>query len=415
MRLPTISQLKMQNEALAIQWDQLNRLRIQSQTGKKLIDSSDDPFLADKIRSSENYLSQLSGYDLNLSLANKSYEQRELIANRALSLVSDAMQKVTYAQTQTLNNNDRAVIASELQGILTDFLKLSSAQDENGQYLYSGFNVNTQPYINQGSNFIYQGGAEPVQIDIGINNRVNYTESGYQVFGAIPTGNGFITTNSNQSLNTGTGLISDGAITNHSMYVPDNYTLSVVTNSSGQLAYVVTGANSGQVIPPLPATIPANAPTLVPGQSIVFNGISIVISGQPNNGDTFSISPSTNQDIFTTINNLVQLLKTPVNTPKSQADLSQQLINLGQNLKQASNHFMNYETQLGNLGAAIDDQTALAASLKLNEEQIISELSDVDQTQVLTDIIRQDTLIKLTQDIYMQLQDSLNSLIMLKG
>jgi len=47
-----------------------------------------------------------------------------------------------------------------------------------------------------------------------------------------------------------------------------------------------------------------------PGQSIGFDGMQFQYSGATAVGDSFTVAPSTNQSVFTTIANLISTLKT---------------------------------------------------------------------------------------------------------
>lgn len=411
MRLPTVNQLKMQNDTLAAQYAQLARLQAQASSNKKLLASSDDPFLADQIKSTQTYLSQLKSYNLNMVLAENRVNQKESIVAQSINVLDRSNELILYAQNDTLNDNDRLLISNELQGLLDQLYSLANTSDINGEYIYSGFNLKTPPFAKQGTNYVYKGSDEIMQIEIGNNTRINYTDSGYKVFGAIPNGNGQIYTRSNVTANTGTGIISDGSIINNSKYIADQYTISFVTNSSGQQAYTITGTNSGQVIPAPPLNSPNDAPQFITGQPLSFNGINLLITGQPNNGDTFFVEPSTNQNIFTTLTNLIQVLQNPGNTATDKTNLKQQLINFGSSLNQAHNHFLSYETELGEQGKIIENQKLLADNLIANEEAILSQLSDVDLVTLLSNLTQQMTIIQLTQETYLKIQQSFYSLL----
>lgn len=397
---------------MARQYDVLDRLQTQGSTGKKLLASSDDPFLADRIKSTENYLNQLKSYDFNLKLAEGINNDKNTVATQSLELVRKSQDLLLQSQNEVLSNNDRAVIAKELEGVLSQLLAQANARDAHGEYIYSGINVGKPPYIVQGEAYVYQGSSESKYIEIGRDVRINYTNSGYDIFGAIPNGNGILYATSNPASNTGTGLISDCSVTNNSHYVADQYTISLVTNSQGQMAYVINGTSTGQVIPQPPLNNPADAPAYVPGEAIAFNGISFLLSGQPESGDSFTVVPSTKQDVFTTLHSMINALNTPVNSPREQANLKQQLINFSDSLHQAGINFQSYETSVGNEGNIIDNQKTISQNLIMDEEGILSRLSDADMFTVLSDLTRQMAIVKLTQETYMKIQESLGSLFM---
>ncbi len=107
--------------------------------------------------------------------------------------------------------------------------------------------------------------------------------------------------------NAGTGVISAGAVTNPALYNGNNYqlTFSVV---GGVTTYTVTDVTN----PAAPAAVAGQTNVAyTSGNAINFNGIQVQVSGAPANGDVFSVSPSTNQSIFSTLSNLINTLKSP--------------------------------------------------------------------------------------------------------
>ncbi|KGP63699.1 hypothetical protein EP47_04875 [Legionella norrlandica] len=410
MRLPTVNQLKMQEKALTSQYELLNQLRIQSTTGKKLVSSSDNPILADQIKYVKNNLSQIKNYEYNLIVAEKITDEKSEIASQSLELLRNAKQILIQAQNETVNDSDRQVFANQLEGILKQFLSYANTRDENGNYIFSGISSSTAPFIHQDLGYVYQGSNENMQITIAPDNLINYTESGYNLFCAISNANSPYQATS-LSTNTGTGLISDCYTIDNNSALIDNYTISFALNSQGQLVYSINGTQSGQVVPQPPSSIPDDAPLYVPGENVNFNGINYIISGSPNPGDNFSISPAKNQDVFTTIQHFINIIRKPVNTEADKVNLSQQLINIGDALEQAYRHFQSFESIVGNAGMRIDMQKEILENSIFVEEQLISNLSDADMVQVLSDLTQQMTAIQLTQEIYLKLQESFSSLL----
>lgn len=411
MRLPTVNQIKMQMSFMGDQYDMVNRLQTQITTGKKLLHSSDDPFLANKIKSTDSYLSELKSYEYNSILAENMNNAKDTLGKQTISLIQTTQQLLIQAENETLNDVDRMAIANQIDGILSQLLSIANATDDTGEHIFAGMNANTIPFSYQNGKYVYQGSNETKQIDISSNLRVNYTESGYQVFGNIFNGNGTLTATSNIGVNTGTGVINGFEISNLSQYVRDSYTINMVTNSANELAYVVTGALSGQVLPPLPGSIPADAPAFPADGNINFNGINMVISGQPTVGDSFTIAPSQQQDLFTTFQNLSSALKVPVTSDTDKANMRQQLINVGLCLDQANTHFQNFQITIGNDGTNIDTQKLISQNLILDEKLILSRLSDADMPTLISDLTRQLTIVQLTQDTYLKVQETFYNLL----
>lgn len=406
MRLPTITQFRTQSQMLSSQFERLTYLQTQSVTGKKILRSSENPLLADNIKSVQDHLVRLNSFDTNLSLAESRQGIKESSVKESINIVNQIQELMMRAQNDTNNDSDRNAISKEVEGILSRIGDLANTRDSNGEYIFSGFNIHTPAFRKENGQYIYQGGDQISEIAIGLGVKVEYSDSGYQIFSAIPKGNGDFSVSADTVNNTGTGVLAGDRVIDFSGYVEDDYTVTIVTNSSGAPAIQVIGANSGQVIPVPPATSPADAPDYINGDSIVFNGVSIQLTGSPDIGDRFFVNPSQSQSIFSAISDLITVLNQPANTPKNKADLKQKLGELQQTVEQAATHFVTYQQKIGNQGIIIDNQRRLTENLQVNEKIFLNALSSANLEEVLTELSQQNIALQLTQKIYTQLQES---------
>ncbi len=412
MRLPTLSQFRVQAQMLSSQYERLGYLQTQAISEKKILRSSENPSLADNIKSVQDHIGRLKSFDNNLSLAESRQSQKEALAVQSINMTNRIQELLMRAQNDTNNEDDRRAISKELEGLASQFFDAANTSDANGEYIFSGFNIHSPAFRNEGGKYIYQGSDRTSKIAIGLDIKVEYSDSGYDVFGAIPTGNGSFTVASDAINNTGSGVFAGGKLIDHASYVEDDYTLSIVTNSSGNLAYQVTGANGGQIIPTPPASAPADAPDYISGEDIIFNGMSFQMTGSPDEGDTFFVNPSKDESVFSSLNALIQTLNAPADSDKSKADLKQKLGELQQNFEQVATQFRTYQQKTGNQGTVIDNQKRLSEDLQLNEEIFLRNLSNVNIEQVLTEISQQNIALQLTQKIYLQIQETMYPMLM---
>jgi flagellar hook-associated protein 3 FlgL len=110
------------------------------------------------------------------------------------TMLSDIVDKITEAQVTvtsvrgtTAGQNARDAAAARLQG-----LRDSLADDINttfrGRYLFSGAEVQTEPYALVGGVWTYQGDNTAVTVDVGQNRSVRTTLDGQAIFqGSDPT------------------------------------------------------------------------------------------------------------------------------------------------------------------------------------------------------------------------------------
>lgn len=414
MRIPTLSQFRHQADMITKQFDKMRNLQQQIYSGKKIINPSDDPVLASQVRSTEDAIAQLQSYDKNGTLAHARTQYFQTSAQSAVGLMSDVQRLLLQVQ-DTTNPSDKANIAKQLQGDLTNLLNIANTRDPNGEYIFGGYNTNMSPYIQSGGTYQYQGGYDVTMIDVSPTAQALYNESGFNVFGNIPLGNGVFTVSASNS-NTGTASTSAGTTATNGTYVPDTYTISFVTNSAGKLAYQVVGASTGQVIPPPPTVSPAGAPAYVPGSGssgmdITFNGITINIGGgMPNVGDSFQIQPTTKQNVFNTIQNVIDTLQNP---PNNKGMFDQIMKQANASFTQVSKSFIAYQSDVGTRSVNIDNQISANKQLINYQTVVLSDLQDADMADVFSQLAQQSLALQATQEGYLKIQETFSQLLKL--
>ncbi|MDR3476554.1 MAG: flagellar hook-associated protein FlgL [Gammaproteobacteria bacterium] len=407
MRIPTITQVSTQIDTISQQNELLTKFQQQISTQKKIQNSSDDPVLASQIKSISDYIESLQSYDNNGTLAQNRASLFESTIQSGVNIMSKVNELTQNAKTDTLNNNDRVNLANELSSYLTRLVNTANTQDGNGNYIYSGSNTNSPPFVSINGVYQYQGGLDSVNINIAPNVTSIYNDSGFSAFGDIPTGNGSFTVTQNPS-NTGTAFTSPGTIVSNASYIADTYTLSFVTNSAGKLAYQVVGANSGQLIPVPPDTSPTDAPTYTQDLNINFNGVNLNVAGQPNVGDSFEVAPSSKQNVFNSLQQLITTLRTPVYTAEDKAKFNQSITQTSEALLQASSHFQSYLSTVGSRAAAVDNQVNTNIQTTTEQNIILGTISNIDPYQVISEFSQQKMTFELTEQVYMKIQDTLN-------
>jgi flagellar hook-associated protein 3 FlgL len=178
----------------------------------------------------------------------------------------------------------------------------------------------------------------------------------------VATGNGTFTTAAS-SANTGTGVIDPGSVTNASLWVPDQYTITFtdptdwqVTNSQG--AVVANGTYDASQ-----------------GGNIAFNGVEVGISGTPAAGDTFTVSPSGQQSVFDTLDNLVGALKNAGAGPAARAQLSSAL---GGSLQQIDQGLNQVSTVTTTVGSRLSLISSVSSTLSSNTTAVTTQISNLD-------------------------------------
>ncbi|ANG61730.1 flagellar hook-associated protein 3 [Marinobacterium aestuarii] len=153
-------------------------------TGKRVLQPSDDPLAASQIIKLEQELARTDQFQSNIDVSNRrlSFEETTLdeLFNNAVRLREITIQ----AGSAALGSQDRAALATEVDGIIDQMQGLMNTRDVQGEYLFSGFQGDKQAYSfnDVTERYEFQGDAEQRFIQIGPDNRIASTDSGAQLF-----------------------------------------------------------------------------------------------------------------------------------------------------------------------------------------------------------------------------------------
>lgn len=410
MRVPTYTQFKQQLDSMSNQYGEIDAIRAKINSGKKIENSSEDPILAIGIKSTQDYINELSSYKSNTLQAENRVSLVESSAKSTINALDRVSELIRSAQTDTTNETDKKNIAQEIKGLLSNMLAFANTQDSTGNYVFSGNASKSQTFSKVGNEYVYTGSMEESRINISKDSSTLYSESGQKIFGDIRVGNGVFSV-TGSSTNTGAAETSPGSLTSSAEYVEDTYTITFVTNSAGNIGYQVVGATSGQVIPAPPATTPADAPDYVQGDTITFNGVALEIKGTPDINDEFVIEPSKKQNIFTSTQDLIDILNMPTATDAEKAAYNQKISQLSSYFSQASRHFSNYLSDIGYRAVEIDNQIK-STDIAINNQQItLGKMSDADLYELIPKLSQKMTSMEMTQQSYVKLQEFFNELL----
>ena len=193
--------------------------------------------------------------------------------------------------------------------------------------------------------------------------------------------------------NSATGIINPGSVVNPSALTGHNYSITFSV-SSGATTYAVVDTTSSTTL--------LSAQPYSAGGSIRFDGMDIVVEGAPANGDKFTVAPSTNQSIFKTVQDLVNLLQSPLSAPGDSARLSNGLKQGLTNLDQALGSVL---TQRGVIGAKLNEIDALQSTgnnRSVQYQQTLSRLQNVDLNAAISDLTQQQLSLQAAQKSFVQ-------------
>lgn len=389
----------------ALNQQQARLLQTQQQvsSGRRMLTASDDPVAAARaldITQSDMMNTQFSA---NRTAARHTLSLADSTLQSVTALLQDIRTAVVGAGSGTLNNSDRQTIATSLGWRLQELIGLANSTDGVGNYLFSGFQSKTQPFVDTAAGVAYNGDDGQHQVQVSASRQIAATDSGADVFMRVKTGNGTFSTQS-AATNTGSGIISRGNVSNPAALTGNNYNVafSVV---AGVTTFSVTNTTTG-----LPVAGMTGQP-YTSGQAISFDGMQFSIQGNPANLDSFTIAPSSNQSIFKTISNMIAALSTPFSSanPAATAASATQLANsMGEGLANLDNGLNKVLTVNSSVGLRLQELDALQTagdSLGLQFKQTLSQLQDLDYNKALSDLTQQQFTLQAAQKSFAKVSD----------
>ena len=367
----------------------LDHTQRQISSGRRILTPSDDPIAASRALEVRESLGRLEQFDRNANIATNRLSQEE----SALSSVNNVLQRVRELALQANNasqsDESRQMIAVEMRQRLDQLVQLANQQDGDGNYLFSGNLVDTQPVSRMGASFTYNGDQSQRQIQIGEGRQITDGDSGSAVFFEIRNGNGTFVSSALAS-NTGSGVLGQGSLTDPTAWVPDQYTVQF------------TSPTDFDVLDSSAAIVTSG--TYQPGDTIAFNGIEFSISGQPQTGDAFQIDPSGYQDMFSSVERMIAAVEMSATDDASRAALNNNINAALLNIDQAIGSVLSTRTDVGARLAAIESQLDSNSGFVLTHQETLAALEDLDYAEALSRLSLEVTTLEAAQQSFVRMQ-----------
>jgi flagellar hook-associated protein 3 FlgL len=388
MRISTAGQHRLAFGAINDRTSELLRTQNQIASGKRIQTPADDPSGSVRALALDRALAESKQYARNADVVTSRLSLEEQTLADAGSLLDRVRVLTVQANSPTLDQASRQAIAVEVRVRLRELVDLANRRDSNGEYLFSGLSTLVQPFSQSGSAVTYVGDQGSRLVPTSPTQRVADGHSGFDVFMDIVNGNGTFTTAADAD-NTGTGIVGVGSVSSPADWVPDTYTLHFIDATNWE---VLDGTNS-QV---------TTGTFTTPG-TIAFNGIQVTISGSPAADDIFTIAPSSKQDVFTTVSNLLDGLNSSTTTTAEQAQFATDMGSALQHIDRALAHLSNVRSDVGARLQVLDQSEETRLDTEVELQRSISELRDLDFAEAVTKLNLQLVGLQAAQSSYARL------------
>jgi flagellar hook-associated protein 3 FlgL len=391
MRLSSLQIFQQGISAITTQQSKLNNTQQQLATGKRVLTPSDDPVAAARILDISEDLRLLDQYARNGNMAQAQLSQEEVVLADVGTLLQRVRELVVQANNASQSPESRSSIGTEVSARIDELQALANTRDSNGEYIFAGFQADSQPFTRQGS-VSYNGDAGQRFLQLGSGSRVAVRDSGADVFMSSRSGNGTFDVKPDVA-NSGSAVA--GTSTVDGSFLRDTYTVTFSQATPGDpITYQVTDGA---------AAVVAGGP-YVAGEAISFAGARIEFDGVPADGDIFSVTSSVKQDVFSTLQTIADQLNGAGGSSADVAAINNGMGRALNNLDQAMDHILKVRADVGVRLNQVESQQSVNESFQLQLEATLSDVQDLDIAEAISRFNLQLTALEAAQQSYVKMQ-----------
>ncbi|RUL76130.1 flagellar hook-associated protein FlgL [Dyella choica] len=403
MRISTVWTYQQQLSTMLNQQATLAQTQNEVSTGLAINVASDNPTGAAQVVGLNHILAQNTQYASNINAANTRLSTESSTLTTVSNLLSSVNDIGLGAINGAMSSTDLSNMATQLTQYRNQLVQLANTTDGNGQALFAGTSTTTVPFVTNSSSgaVTYVGNEQQSFTSIGTGLQVASSDAGSDIFMNLAAGNGSFVASASSS-NTGTLVVGSNSVTNTAAWSaatasgPVNDTITFGANGS----YSVTDAAGNPVTDSSGNPI---AGTYTDGGSISFNGVAINMSGTPKAGDTVKLqsdNTSNNQDVFTTLNNMITALQSGGSSTSITNTLNRQL----ESLNQAMNAVSTAQVSVGSRIDTLQHQSTSYSDLNLTYKSALSDVQDVDMATAISNLSLQSTALQASQQVFAKIQ-----------
>jgi flagellar hook-associated protein 3 FlgL len=376
----------------------LQKSQQQIASGKRILTAADDPVAAARALEVTQGQQINTQFGVNRKQVQSSLGQEENSLQGVTSLLQDIKTTIVNAGDGALDPSQLKFMAADLQGQFNEMMGMANSRDAIGNYVFGGYQTNTQPFSPTATGVVFNGDSGQRLMQVATTRQMSMADSGQAIFSDIKNGNGNFV-DSAAAGNTGTGIVSPGTITG----TMSSDTFKVIF-AGGSLGVPLTYSVFNTTTDPTMSGTPESTGTYVDSQAISFDGgaRSLEIKGVPVAGDSFDSAPSTNESVFTTMQNLINLLNTATSTPQGRTSLSNGLTTANQNIDNVLNNVLTVRASVGSRLKELDNLDSDGDNRNLLFAQTLSSLTDLDYVSAISNMSQQTTTLDAAQKSFVK-------------
>ncbi|MDQ8024310.1 MAG: flagellar hook-associated protein FlgL [Moraxellaceae bacterium] len=370
-----------------------NLLQLQQQLalGKRVLQPSDDPVAAARSLEVSQAVSQVAQQQGNQGTANDSLSILESKLASIGELVTYVRERAIQAGNAALNPDDRKAIATDLRAQFENLLGIANTTDVNGEYLFAGFMGDTVPFVgNIGGGVSYFGDQGQRVLQVSSTRQMPVSQSGQEVFMNIPNLNGRFNT-APGATNSGGAIMSDGVVTG--AYANGQY--GIRFTAPGTYAVFDRAVDPGMTGAPMATGAYTSGTPIDLPPAPAASQIQVTIAGTPATGDTFTVEPGGNTDMFTILQQFTLALENTTG-----GDYQNAVVETLGRLDSALENVLKLRAQVGSRQVELDALSNSAEDLNLQYAERMNRLVGLNYTEAVTNLTLNNTFLEASRQSF---------------
>lgn len=191
MRVSTLLSQQLAVQSMLDRQSTLSKTQLQLSTGRRILTPADDPVDAALSLNLKQTIGVTEQYQRNADVARNQLGLEESTLEGGVNLLQRLRELAVQANNDVVGAEGRASIAKEVRERLDELLGLANTRGADGNYLFSGFQGQVQPFAETSAGvFTYSGDQGQRTLQIGAERQIAVGDSGSMIFMDIPESGG---------------------------------------------------------------------------------------------------------------------------------------------------------------------------------------------------------------------------------
>lgn len=378
MRVSTSLRFDTAIESLQRRQRDLSEVQASMTNGKRINKTSDDPTGA--ARAERAYLAQqrIGSDQRSVDASRNAMSLGEATLGQAMDMLQAARETIVSAGNATYSPNERNAQVQQLRNYRTQLLALANQGDGAGGFVFGGQTAGTVPFLDMPGGVALAPTAAAGQTQASTREPMPTTLDGQAIWLSARSGNGVFVTGQ-AAVNSGEAWVSAGSVADP----------AAITGAAYELVFSVSGGVTTFSVLQDGAPTALSGVGYTSGSTIALDGMAFSITGQPADGDTFTVAPSMPElSPFTALDRAITALSDP---NASGSEVAQAVSSGLRDLDAVIGQFQSARAQAGTDLNRLDALDSRNQDRMLWAKTVQANVEDVDMVQAISDYKQQES------------------------